>query len=92
MTYVASLAATILSIVLRGFVLAALWEWFVVPLGAPHLTPTHAIGISALVAYLTIDLSVKREKLSSGVIAFTGSFVSVFVLAFGYIVHRIMIA
>jgi hypothetical protein len=91
MKHIASLIVIILGIILRGFVLAALWEWFMVPMGAPMLTPTHALGVSMLVAYLTIDLTVKREQNNAGAVAVAGLTVSLFVIACGYIVHRVMV-
>lgn len=41
------------SAVVRGLVLAKLWEWFVQdPLGVPGLSAAHAIGLSVLVNLL----------------------------------------
>lgn len=50
--WVIILAAYIPVIIFRGFVLASLWEWFAVPLGADDITTTHAIGIAVLVSLL----------------------------------------
>lgn len=49
----AVLALLIPSIILRGFVLSYLWQWFVVPLGAVSISIPIAIGLSMLVAFLT---------------------------------------
>ena len=48
-----ALAAIVPLQLLRGYVLAQLWRWFVVPLGGPAVDVVHAIGISLLVAMLT---------------------------------------
>lgn len=45
----------------RGFVLAKLWLWFLVPLGVAPLGIAQAIGISALVSMLTHQAQ-KTEK------------------------------
>lgn len=46
--------------VLRGFVLASLWGWFVVPLGVPALGIAQAIGISLIVSLFLAHLA--RDK------------------------------
>jgi len=38
---------------LEGFVLAYLWEWFVVPLGLKSVSILHAIGICVLLDFVT---------------------------------------
>jgi hypothetical protein len=35
-------------VLLRGLVLADLWQWFVTPLGAPRIGIAHAIGLSTI--------------------------------------------
>lgn len=37
----------------RGFCLSVAWTWFIVPLGAPPIGVAHAIGIVAILAFLT---------------------------------------
>jgi hypothetical protein len=39
----------LINIFFGGFVLAQLWAWFIVPLGAIAITYTHAVGISCLI-------------------------------------------
>lgn len=49
---------------LRGVVVATLWNWFVVPLGVPSLTWTGALGVSLLISAL-IPFNyqdIKKEK------------------------------
>ena len=54
----------ILSIVIRGYVLAVMWEWFVLPVTYfAELNIPQAIGLSVLVAMMTKDLNVKKEKI-----------------------------
>lgn len=50
-------AAVVLLGLLRGFVLTYLWQWFVVPFGAPEIRVIHAWGISILIAFLTYELN-----------------------------------
>ncbi len=47
------LALDIPAIIFRGFVLASLWLWFIVPLGLSPIGKAHAIGIAILIALLT---------------------------------------
>jgi hypothetical protein len=48
-------AALVGVMALNGFMLSYLWEWFVVPLGAPPIGLLHAIGIAVLVSMLTFE-------------------------------------
>jgi hypothetical protein len=41
------------AIIWRGFVLAKLWAWFIVPLGVIPIGLVHAAGISTLIGMLT---------------------------------------
>ena len=41
-----------------GFVISKLWEWFVSPLGVPHLSVWHAAGVSVLIRLLTTDAAI----------------------------------
>lgn len=38
---------------LRGWAIATLWLWFVVPIGVPALTIWHAAGVSLIIGLLT---------------------------------------
>lgn len=37
----------------RGWILLNLWNWFIIPLGAPHITMAHALGISLVIGFMT---------------------------------------
>jgi hypothetical protein len=43
------------TVFLNGIMLSYLWEWFVVPLGAPSIGILHAIGVAVLVSMLTYE-------------------------------------
>lgn len=45
--------------ILRGFVLATMWRWFVVPLGVAQIGLAQAYGIATLAQFATISLAVK---------------------------------
>lgn len=47
---------------IRGFVLATLWSWFVVPIGGPEISIPIAIGISIIVGMLTNHGAKVEEK------------------------------
>lgn len=38
------------TIAVRGWALASLWLWFVVPLGVPNISTVHAYGLSVLIS------------------------------------------
>ena len=37
-----------ISAFLNGWVISSLWDWFIIPLGAPHMPITSAIGLSII--------------------------------------------
>ncbi len=45
-----------------GFVAAKLWFWFMVPLGAVHITYWHAVGLSALLSVFLGSRGLDREN------------------------------
>lgn len=51
-------------IVLRGWALSTLWAWFLVPMGAPAITITTALGISVIIGLFTSHLN--RETVKVG--------------------------
>ncbi len=53
-TFVGGLALVALLMIEQGWVLAVLWEWFAVPLGAPAITIPGAIGIAVLLSTLVM--------------------------------------
>jgi len=57
-----------IAIALRAYVLAELWDWFVVPLGVSAITLWHAYGLAALVSLMTGNLwpavSDKKESMT----------------------------
>lgn len=55
LAFLGAIALIPLLAVLRGLVLSTLWRWFLVPLGAPAIGITGAIGISVIVAMLTVN-------------------------------------
>lgn len=48
MKHVFNIGAAIASMLAFALVFSWIWQWHIVPMGAPHVGPAHAIGISAL--------------------------------------------
>lgn len=48
--------------VLRGYVIATAWAWFVVPLGSPPLGWAHAYGLSVLAQFATLTLQPVKDS------------------------------
>ena len=89
----------LISSLFRGFVLAKMWLWFIVPFGVLELGVVHAIGLSLLVSFLTYQHDAKEEKKKSesssfGEILLQGFIVanmySAIVWGMGAIVHSFM--
>ena len=87
----AVLIALVASIAINGFVLERLWEWFVVPLGAPPITFVHALGIAILFGAfgLTKAPNVDKEKASWGK-ATTSILTPLMLLGLGWILYQFM--
>jgi hypothetical protein len=49
---VIGLASLPVSVLINGFVIVGLWEWFARPLGAPAINIPHAVGLSCLLQML----------------------------------------
>ena len=59
---VLSFAIAVPSIMWRGFVLAKLWAWFVVPLGLPVIGMWHAAGLAGLTAYVADSAALHNRQ------------------------------
>jgi hypothetical protein len=78
--------------ILRGWVLLTFWNWFILPLGAPHITLAHALGISIILNYLLDNISREgrykdKDKIE---IAFGLILEPLFILFLGWIVKSFM--
>lgn len=52
-----------LALVLSGFTIVTLWQWFVVPVfHLPLLTIAQALGLALLVGYFTTNPSARQER------------------------------
>lgn len=61
--YAILLVALVLpSILWRGFVIAKLWAWFVVPLGVVEISAWHAAGLSGLIAWVADSTAYRNAK------------------------------
>jgi len=49
-------------ILYRGWVLFTMWNWFIVPLGAPHISLFHVLGISVIINVLTNHSEIKKKS------------------------------
>ncbi|MCK9543757.1 MAG: hypothetical protein M0R03_17190 [Novosphingobium sp.] len=47
---------------LRGWVLLALYKWFIIPLGAPEISMAHALGVALIVGFLTHTYTGKKDR------------------------------
>lgn len=80
----------------NGYVLSVLWGWFIVTtFEARPLTIPAALGIAAVLGYLTHQVEEYTDKDKSTLERFTqtilvGLFRPAFALAFGWIVYRFM--
>jgi len=81
----------------RGFVLAKMWLWFIVPFGVVELSVVHAIGLSLIVSFLTFQQGAEKkqeerasfgEKLAAAFIA--GNLYTAVVWGLGALVHAFM--
>jgi hypothetical protein len=104
--YVFLLSAFVPSSILRGYVLATMWRWFVVPLGMSPLGWAHAYGLAALAQLATVTLGVSDRDVAECVRSrdATGEERSLYItkhlanallvplimLLFGYIAHELM--
>lgn len=87
------LALIAMSAVWRGYVLAVLWGWFVVPVfGLPTLSIVAAIGVSLVVGYLTHQISNRKSEQEgwSGFVesACQAALYPLLALAIGWAVHQ----
>lgn len=80
--------------IISGWVLAKLWLWFLVPLGAPVITMVQAIGFALVFGLLTSGLERRKPDKSDGM---TSAFISALVdatltplmyLGIGWIVYQ----
>lgn len=83
------LILSVLEVVLKGFVGATLWRWFVVPFGLSPISIAHMIGLFALIgAAGTPDVpETSEEKAKKIVMSFVGPGLC---LLIGWIAHLCM--
>lgn len=89
------LVMAVVEILLKGWVLTFLWDWFAVPFGLPSLGVAHAIGLAALVGLLTHQVTnCKTEDgdISDAIGRWIGSGLlgPLLILGVGYIVNSFM--
>lgn len=91
---VAAFLAVPLVAVNGGWCFAALWRWFVHPLGVPTIGVFHAIGLCALVGLLKLGLKSTSTKwktdedvVASIIVAFLGPW---FAVLMGLVASRLM--
>lgn len=81
----------ILSPLINGWALHLLWGWFVAPLfSLPGLTIGQAIGLSAVVSFMTYQYHVEpKEKAEQGLAAILGFLLRpIFYVVFGWFVKQ----
>ena len=74
-----------------GLTIAALWEWFVRPLGAPHLGVANAVGLSVLYQWINRKVMNRDDLLTDEEVSkrnpITPFLQAVIVLGVGFIIH-----
>jgi hypothetical protein len=91
--FAVGIAAVVVTAIIRGLVLVALWGWFVEPLGVRSINVAEAIGLAILVGMLwqkapedeSADRRSTWEKFATAF--FASVFMAGFALLLGWIVH-----
>jgi len=92
-TAITTILATIIGILVRGFVITKLWIWFIVPIfETTPLRLVEAIGLSFIIGFIIYRKSSKSDDGESFWAAFVSSIVetlsaSIFALLFGWIIQ-----
>lgn len=60
--WIGVIALSIPVLIYRGFALAIMWGWFVVPLGVTAIGNAHALGLSALIGLFTFKLDMDKKS------------------------------
>lgn len=82
--------------ILRGFVLAVMWGWFIQPLGVPAIDVAQAIGIALIAAFLFQGKGATDDSNGGGFgEAFVGALATailspLFLLVLGWFIHLFM--
>ena len=74
----------------NGWVIKLMWGWFIVPLGVMPVTIWHAIGLDALITYLTATIARKKVEGNFWVRMLTAFSVTLYFLLLSFIVHLFM--
>jgi hypothetical protein len=76
--------------IIRGVVLSTMWSWFIVPLGVKPIGVAWAVGISVIVAHLTLKVpdQEKQPDLVSVNVAYT--ILMLLLLLMGAVAHYFM--
>lgn len=61
----AQLVILAIAITLTAINISLMWQWFVVPLGAPKIGYAHAVGLGILLSYATHDVDVDKKLTKS---------------------------
>ena len=89
----AFIAALVITVCLRGFVVACMWGWFLSnPFGAPRLSIPLAAGLAGLIGYLTNrgELPEPGKKFDAneiGLIAIKATVASICTLSVAWVLH-----
>ena len=72
-----------------SMVVVVLWGWFIVPLGLPPITISHAIGLTVILnMFRSVEAKAKDEDWQQTLL--TGLTKPLFALAIGYIAKSLM--
>lgn len=94
--FIYSLVLIVFASIVRGFALAILWRWFMVPFGLPALGIAWSIGVGLTLSYL-LGIQSKNDAepakdMFAALVAATFTMVATpaGILLVGYIVHSYM--
>ncbi len=83
---IAAFIIGIVSIIIKGFVLVKLWEWFIVyQFHLPSLTIPLALGITIIVSMLTYQYIPDRRNILEQAISTLSFYIAA--LSFGFVYH-----
>lgn len=72
----------IVTALLNGWVISCLWDWFMVPMGAPHMPVTSALGLASICQLLIHQEGQDHSKKSAEYDSIAGFLTAVFVEIF----------
>jgi hypothetical protein len=76
--------------VFEGIVFRSYWHWFVLPLGAPAITLSHAVGLGLFVGFLRYSYKKTDDDYDSLKAIGVTTFVTLYIWGLGAATHAVM--